>query len=154
MDNSFFTFLKQHSTSYTSHLHGISHWQRVESYGRYLAKFSQADTAVTSYFAYLHDAMRENDNKDHEHGSRAAEFILENSTMIDLNEQQLETLVFACKHHTKGRETDNPTIATCWDADRLDMTRIGIEPKSKYLFTNEAKRIANEKDFKLLRTLF
>lgn len=94
--------------------------------------------------------MRENDNKDPEHGSRAAEFILKNRTIIRLNEKQFETLIFACKHHTQGRETNNPTIATCWDADRLDMIRIGIEPKAKYLFTDEAKRVADEKDFKLL----
>jgi len=154
MDDSFFTFLRQQSPAYNSHIHGISHWQRVESYGLYLAKFSQADTAVISYFAYLHDAMRKNDNKDPEHGPRAAEFILNNTAIIELNKQQIKTLVFACKHHTTGRITDNASIATCWDADRLDMTRIGIEPKEKYLLTDEAKRIANTKDFNLLRSLF
>jgi uncharacterized protein len=42
-------------------------------------------------------------------------------------------------------------VATCWDADRLDIGRVGIVPNSKYLFSDEAKRIADEDDFKVLR---
>lgn len=31
------------------------------------------------------------------------------------------------------------TIQTCWDADRLDLGRVGITPKSLYLGSNLAK---------------
>ena len=39
---------------------------------------------------------------------------------------------------------------TCWDADRLDLGRVGIIPDSKYLFNAEAKRIADHGDRKAL----
>ena len=35
-------------------------------------------------------------------------------------------------------------------ADRLDIGRVGIQPDSKYLFTTEAKRIADQEDFEVL----
>ncbi|WP_051347253.1 HD domain-containing protein [Thiomicrorhabdus chilensis] len=154
MNNQFFQLIKAQAKFYTSPIHGIAHWQRVENYGLYLADFSNADKVVVSYFAYLHDLQRENENKDPEHGLRAAQFIDKHADQIDLSESQLSTLIYACQHHTKGRETNCATVATCWDADRLDLTRLGIEPNENYLLTTEAKRIAIEKDFKLLRSLF
>ena len=45
---------------------------------------------------------------------------------------------------------DDVTIMTCRDADRLDIGRVDIQPDSKYLFTLEAKRIADEEDFEVL----
>ena len=35
---------------------------------------------------------------------------------------------------------DDVTIQTCWDADRLDLWRIGIEPRPEYLYTEMAKK--------------
>tara|TARA_B100000315_G_scaffold79959_1_gene73252 strand:- start:616 stop:768 length:153 start_codon:yes stop_codon:yes gene_type:complete len=43
------------------------------------------------------------------------------------------------------------TIATCWDADRLDLGRVGADPNPKYLFSDEAKRIAQDSDFVILK---
>ena len=54
------------------------------------------------------------------------------------------------KGHTVGQRPDCITINTCWDADRLDLGRVGITPDSKYLFNAEAKRIADENDYKVL----
>jgi uncharacterized protein len=31
------------------------------------------------------------------------------------------------------------TVSTCWDADRLDLGRVGIEPHPDYLCTAEAR---------------
>lgn len=154
MNRQLLKHIKTQSNFYNSPIHGIEHWRRVENYALYLADFSQADKTVVSYFAHLHDAFRENENRDPEHGLRAARFILKNKHLINLSDNQLNTLTYACQHHTKGREANCPTIATCWDADRLDLTRLGIEPKEQYLLTTEAKRIAIEKDFGLLRSLF
>lgn len=41
----------------------------------------------------------------------------------------------------KARE--NPTIATCWDADRLDIWRVGYSVDTNYLFTERAKDLAD-----------
>jgi hypothetical protein len=35
------------------------------------------------------------------------------------------------------------------DADRLNIGRVGIMPDAKYLFSDEAKRIADEQDFQI-----
>jgi len=44
----------------------------------------------------------------------------------------------------------NATVATCWDADRLDLGRVGIKPDARYLFSDEAKEIANAAGFSVL----
>ena len=38
-----------------------------------------------------------------------------------------------------GRVSDDPTIGTCWDADRLDLRRVAIVPKTGLMSTNPAK---------------
>ena len=38
-----------------------------------------------------------------------------------------------------GRLTHDITIQTCWDADRLDLGRIGIRPNPTYLGTKVAR---------------
>ncbi len=41
--------------------------------------------------------------------------------------------------HTMGKTTGDVTVQTCWDADRLDLGRVGIRPHHKYLCTKAAK---------------
>lgn len=131
------------SEMFYSSLHGIDHWRRVERNGLHLSKFTQADTAIVSCFAYLHDCMRMSEGHDPEHGKRGAAYAKElRGDILTLDDEQLETLCHACEWHTAGRHTDNITVATCWDADRLDLGRVGITPSEKYLLTDEAKRIA------------
>jgi hypothetical protein len=48
-------------------------------------------------------------------------------------------LVDAIHHHTAVKTTNNPTIGLCWDADRLNLWRIGIEPRPSFLSTAAAK---------------
>ncbi|TML82741.1 MAG: hypothetical protein E6G09_09645, partial [Actinobacteria bacterium] len=35
----------------------------------------------------------------------------------------------------RGLTTTNPTIGCCWDADRLDLGRVGIEPDPELMST-------------------
>lgn len=35
-------------------------------------------------------------------------------------------------------------VQICWDSERLDLGRIGIQPDAKYLFTDYAKKLAIE----------
>ena len=135
------------SKMYHSRLHGIDHWRRVEKNGLHLSQFTKADTEIVTCFAYLHDCMRMNEGHDPEHGKRGAEYARKlRWSIIDLTGEQFEVLSYACEWHTKGRykDTDNITVATCWDADRLDLGRVGIVPSAEYLLTDEGKRIANE----------
>ena len=140
--------LEQESAFLNSPIHGIQHWQTVERNGHYLANFNMADKAVLSYFAYFHDCMRENEGRDKGHGPRGAVLAMKYRDIIPLNDIQFKQLTDACKGHTYGTRPECITINTCWDADRLDLGRVGIDPDADYLHNEEAKRIANEYDFK------
>jgi uncharacterized protein len=41
--------------------------------------------------------------------------------------------------HDRGLVSDDPTIGAAWDADRLDLTRLGIRPRAALLSTGAAK---------------
>ncbi len=143
--------LKKQSPFFTSSVHGINHWRTVERNGHYLADFNHADKKVISYFAYFHDCMRENEHSDPEHGLRGALFAYSLRKQIDLDDIQFKQLTDACKGHTYGTRPECVTINTCWDADRLDLGRVGKAPNSKFLHSAEAKRIADHDDFAVLQ---
>src|SRR3989344_1770172 len=125
--------------------HGLSHWERVEEIGRYLAKYTKADPEVVYLFSYFHDSKRENEGHDPEHGRRASLFIKElynkSTNPLAISSEQLNQLVFACEHHSdSGAKSGDITVQTCWDADRLDLWRIGIVPHKHFLNTDFAKQ--------------
>ena len=139
--------LNQESLFFNSPIHGAKHWKTVERNAHYLAHFNKADKEVLSYFSYFHDCMRENEGRDKGHGPRAASFLKEHRDLIPLNDTQFKQLTDACKGHTHGKRPECITINTCWDADRLDLLRVGIMPDANRLYNKEAKRIANEGNF-------
>lgn len=142
-----FNLLKSKSAFFNSLIHGINHWKTVERNALYLSQFNKADKEVLSYFAYFHDCMRENEYRDKGHGPRAAVFAMKHRDLIPLNDIQFKQLTDACKGHTYGTRPECITINTCWDADRLDLLRVGVMPDANRLHNEEAKIIANENDF-------
>lgn len=123
-------------------IHGLSHWERVRDNGLRLAGTTGADPVVVEFFAALHDSCRHNNARDPEHGPRAAAFVRTlDPLLLPLDAHQLDTLAEACRTHTFGTLDDDPTptIATCWDADRLDLMRVGRRPDPKYLVTEAAR---------------
>lgn len=123
--------------------HGIAHWERVKQTGNYLAQGTDADVEIINLFAYLHDSQRENDEHDPEHGLRAVKFIenLQKQGELSLNEKELKQLTTACQFHLHPEaQNDDLTIQICWDADRLDLYRVGIIPRKEFLNTEQAKR--------------
>jgi uncharacterized protein len=121
--------------------HGISHWARVLENGLRLAEETGANVAVVSLFAVLHDSRRQNEWSDPQHGPRAAEFAVElRGTIFDLPDHEFGLLYRACEGHTHERTHPDVTIQTCWDADRLDLGRVGITPHPSRLCTAVAKR--------------
>ena len=52
---------------------------------------------------------------------------------------ELELLMLACEGHTDGGIASDNTIATCCDADRLDLPRVDLEVNSIFLCTEYAK---------------
>lgn len=125
-------------------LHGPRHWRRVEEHGIRLAQSTPgAQLIVVRLFAVFHDAERVNELTDLEHGPRAAELVLRmHGERFQLDGESLELLRYACAHHTDGDVTDQPTIGCCWDADRLDLPRVGIEPHRDFMSTAVGKNLA------------
>jgi uncharacterized protein len=133
--------LPSHLSPYS--VHGPDHWRRVERNALILASQSGAHVSVVRLFALFHDSRRENDDHDPDHGKRGAALAHSwRGKYFDLPDEQYELLHYACTWHTDRHFDDDPTIATCWDADRLDLGRVGITPHPKYLNTNFAKEIA------------
>ena len=139
--------IKRDTTIWRSDIHGVSHWTRVEENGLMLADVTGADRSVVTYFAYIHDCQRWNEDDDPEHGPRAAVYAKNNRNLIDLNDDQFKKLLKACEDHTCAMPSDyesiDATIATCWDADRLDIGRVGLDVDSQYLFTDFAKEFSD-----------
>ena len=123
-------------------VHGPSHWARVRYHAFMIGRATGADLLVVELFAFLHDSKRLNEYIDPEHGSRAASYAKElNGTYFQLSDDQLEKLCHAMTFHSDGGLHVDQTIQTCWDADRLDLGRIGKKPKSQYLSKEGAKHI-------------
>lgn len=135
-------------------IHGPTHWARVERNGLFLASSVGANQHIVSLFAYFHDCCRRNDGIDPGHGPRAAKYATSIREMLSgLTDAEVKILVDACDGHTRGRETDNPTIAVCWDADRLDLPRVGIRPRPKFFNTPLAVAMVTERDLSPLDSL-
>ena len=127
-------------------IHGEAHWARVCANGLRLAELTGADAELVALFAYLHDVKRQGDGRDHDHGRRAAGFLrglhasLSGTELLPaLSVSRLETLAYACAAHSDGLTEADPTVQTCWDADRLDLGRIGIRPDPFHLCTAAAR---------------
>ncbi|MFA4929959.1 MAG: hypothetical protein WC558_15690 [Patulibacter sp.] len=148
--------VERHATHLQSAIHGPSHWRAVGAVAAELAGTSRAEPGTTSattvepdrelllLFALLHDAMREDDGRDLEHGPRA-EILLERlraDGTIALSEARAAVLAEALRDHTNGTLSPEPTIGICWDADRLLIGRVGIVPDARFCSTAEGRRRA------------
>lgn len=125
-------------------VHGKSHWDRVWDFGQAIGKNNGADLTVVYLFSYLHDSKRLDESDDDGHGERAAAFVQELffKGVLDISGKQLEQLIFACRFHDKAdSRSDDISIQTCWDADRLDLPRVGIKVDPARLNTEEAVRL-------------
>ena len=123
--------------------HGSDHWQRVERNGKLIVNGAGAgDVTVVRVFAVLHDSKRENEFHDPEHGQRAADWAMKlRGDVFDLDEQRFGQLLEALILHDKGRVSADPTIGACWDADRLDLPRVGIRPHPRFMSTDYGRSL-------------
>jgi uncharacterized protein len=122
-------------------IHGAPHWARVRWNGLTMARAHGARTDIVELFAFLHDSQRHSDGRDREHGARGADFTLQlNSELLKLDRAGLEMLAYAVRHHSDGLIEADVTVQTCWDADRLDLGRVGITPRPDKLCTEEARQ--------------
>ena len=121
-------------------LHGINHWARVYSNGMRLSECTGANMKVIQLFSVFHDSRRYNENRDMQHGPRGAELAVKlRGNYFELSDKEFDLLYQACRLHTIAGNHESITVQTCFDADRLDLGRVGILPKAKYLCTDAAK---------------
>jgi len=121
--------------------HGRDHWLRVLYNAREIASETGANLTVVELFAVLHDSKRQNEYHDPDHGNRAAAYTAElRGVWFDLTDDEMLLLVEACRYHSDGIVDAHPTIQACWDADRLDLGRVGIRPDPRFLCTGYARR--------------
>lgn len=121
-------------------IHGYAHWARVCEFGRRLADGIGIDRRLLELFALVHDCRRSDDGHDVEHGPRAAAALRGwHGSLIQLPEEDFQSLIFACEHHTDGQVSQDQLVGACWDADRLDLSRLGYEIDVSLLSTWVAK---------------
>lgn len=134
------TFLRGHFALDWAGIHGAPHWARVRENGLRLADTTGADRNVVEAFAFVHDSCRRNDGHDPDHGMRSAMLARSiNDSLLMLDMAQLDLLIVACEGHSAGGLAGDITVRTCWDADRLDLGRVGIVPRADRLCTTAAR---------------
>lgn len=132
-------------------LHGPAHWARVFHFGKLLSEkmsLPLQQRQCIQVFAWTHDLARWDDNGGNEHAIAGAYYLDEvvPALFAHLVHDQRELIRAAIRHHAdslaaeeafhSGWFIDLPweksdllnTIGCCWDADRLDLLRLGIEP--------------------------
>ncbi len=123
--------------------HHLRHWVRVHQFGNLIGLAEGADMEVVSYFAFLHDAARNDDTHDRLHGQRMANLLKQRDSLLEnLTKSQRSILITAIAGHSAGTTSSEPTIGTCWDADRMDLSRLGITPAVDLMSTDTGKAAA------------
>jgi uncharacterized protein len=144
---------------FESVLHGPAHWARVHRFAKVLLRREQvpaeAQTCVL-LFAWLHDLAREDDEGTRTHAVDGATQLDRILPAIDepLSVDQREILRGAIHYHSDGMLAHEAvqaglfervtwptdlvalTVACCWDADRLDLPRVGIAPDPALMSTS------------------
>lgn len=122
--------------------HGVEHWDRVARFGKMLYQVG-VDMEVVTTFAYLHDSERMNNSEDIDHGLRASKLIdtIRQTRLRYLNDEQIEKLKRACELHTIVHKTGDVTIDACFDADRMDLFRVGIKPSPERMATKRGAEL-------------
>jgi uncharacterized protein len=122
--------------------HGVVHWARVLENGLRLASATGANPEVVTLFALFHDSRRVNEYHNEGHGLRGGEYARAlRGSLIHLRDSEFELLFEACRLHTDGKTQGELTVAICWDADRLDLGRVGIIPQPERLCTDAAREL-------------
>jgi uncharacterized protein len=130
------------STALGTKVHNTGHWSKVALMGRKLAEAEGQDPTFCEVFGFLHDCQRLEDGHDAGHGARAAQYARSIKKLIPFRGKKFKDLLYALKWHDDKTHAPNLQIGCCWDADRLDLRRVGVKPDPSMLNTLAAKTIA------------
>jgi uncharacterized protein len=132
----------ERSTSWSSPLHGEEHWRAVAAAGISIGSVTPgASLPVVFLFALFHDALRWNEHHDPDHGARGAALTKElvDEGLISLPDEPKRLLESACRLHPDGFTTQDPTVGTCWDADRVNLWRVWMTPDAALMSTEDGR---------------
>ncbi len=139
-----------------SRLHGVAHWARVHRYGQQLARRMGLHPQLrecVAVFAWTHDLARFDDSGGREHALAGARYLdkVVPAAFPHLSPSQIKLIRAAIYYHSHGCAADEArhqgwfgevrgeeiikAIGCCWDADRLDLLRLGIEPDPNRMST-------------------
>jgi uncharacterized protein len=77
-----------------------------------------------------------NEYRDDGHGHRGADLAASlRESLVHLDDRRFDLLYEACRLHTDGGTSGDLAMQVCWDADRLDLGRVGIRPRPQKLCT-------------------
>lgn len=116
-------------------MHGELHWRGVAWAGLRVRELAPGiSPGVMVAFGLLHDCRRETDDWDPEHGERAA-LVAARSRPLKrlLGAEGRELVAEACRLHERGMTRhEAPAIGACWDADRVNLVRLGFRLDPRY----------------------
>ncbi|KPK51654.1 MAG: hypothetical protein AMS22_10545 [Thiotrichales bacterium SG8_50] len=147
-----------------SRIHGPAHWARVHRFGQALSEhldLSRDGTQCVAVFAWTHDLARIDDGGGNQHAHDGASLLDPAWATVfpDLSVEQVELVRTAVRYHSDGLTAeaayyhgyfdhlghdDDEVIAIigcCWDADRLDLLRLGAQPKTRYMSTDGWRKV-------------
>jgi uncharacterized protein len=140
VNSSLMNMIVEQSSVSRNGYHSLDHWVRVMANGRKLTKQTGANLKVVELFAIFHDSRRFNEGYDPEHGLRGAQFAYEmKGQWFEVSDLEMDLLYYACENHSDGLTEADTTVQTCWDADRLDLGRVGTTPRAEFLCTDAGK---------------
>lgn len=125
-------------------LHGLPHWARVLENALRLSRDIDVNPTVLELFSLLHDARRISDGDDRNHGLRSAEFAVycrdRGFRLSDVDFAKLHTAIVG--HDRCCADPGDETIRICWDAEQLELGRLGITPRPSRMYTEAARDLA------------
>lgn len=125
--------------SSSTNIHGLHHLCRVAYLaGRFAASMHTCvESAVVG--GYLHDCARQDDGDGNAHAHDSANLACQimKSYYFHLDIERICSGIYC---HADGTTTADPLIGCIWDADRIDLTRLGIEVNEEFLSTDIGKR--------------
>ena len=71
--------------------------------------------------------------------------------LLPLSSDHIDLLATAVALHADGQVSVDPTVGVCWDADRLHLPRVGIDPDPSLLSTVAARDPAQSRAAATLR---
>lgn len=73
--------------------------------------------------------------------------VIRRSELSFLDDCQISKLKRACQLHTHVLRTGDMTVDICFDADRMDLVRVGIIPLPERMATKQGAKLVSNPDY-------